>query len=83
MGEAKVRTFGQTSAGMSTANMTYTLPDGALFVLTQARSALADGPVFRGGIAPMQPAPKGETADVSLKTAAEWAAANSPRCAPK
>ena len=83
MGEARVRTFGQTSYGMSTANMTYTLPDGALFVLTQARSALADGPVFRGGIAPMQPAPKGETADVSLKTAAEWAAANSPRCAPK
>jgi hypothetical protein len=80
MGEARVRTFGQTSYGMSTANMTYTLPDGALFVLTQARSALADGPVFRGGIAPMQPAPKGEPVEASLKTAAEWAAASSPRC---
>jgi len=82
MGEARVRTFGQTSAGMSTANMTYTLPDGALFVLTQARSALADGPVFRGGIVPMQPAPKGEPVDTSLRTAAEWVAAHSPRCAP-
>jgi len=83
MGEARVRTFGQTSAGMSTANMTYTLPDGALFVLTQARSALVDGPVFRGGIAPMQPAPKGESTETSLRTAAEWVAANSPGCAPK
>ncbi|KGF78356.1 hypothetical protein IA69_30815 [Massilia sp. JS1662] len=83
MGEARVRTFGQTSYGMSTANMTYTLPDGGLFVLTQARSALADGPVFRGGIAPMQPAPKGEPVEASLRTAAEWAAANSPRCAPQ
>ena len=83
MGEARVRTFGQTSAGMSTANMTYTLPDGALFVLTQARSALADGPVFRGGIAPMQPAPQGEPVEASLRTAAEWAAASSPRCVPK
>jgi hypothetical protein len=81
MGEARVRTFGQTSYGMSTANMTYSLPDGAMFVLTQARSALADGPAFRGGIAPMQPAPKGEPVDASLRTAAEWAAANSPRCA--
>jgi hypothetical protein len=83
MGEARVRTFGQTSYGMSTANMTYTLPDGAMFVLTQARSALADGPAFRGGIAPMQPAPKGEPVEASLRTAAEWAAAHSPRCAPK
>ena len=83
MGEARVRTFGQTSAGMSTANMTYTLPDGALFVLTQARSALVDGPVFRGGIAPMEPAPKGESVEASLRTAAEWAAGRSPRCAPR
>jgi hypothetical protein len=82
MGETRVRTFGQTSHGQSTANATYPLPDGALLVLTQARSALADGPVFRGGIAPMQPAAAGETWDASVRTAAEWAAANSPRCAP-
>jgi hypothetical protein len=31
----------------------------------------------------MQPAPKGEPVEASLKTAAEWAAAHSPRCAPK
>jgi hypothetical protein len=83
MGEERVRTFGQTSYGMSTANQVYWLPDGAMLLLTQLRYALGDGPVFRGGIAPMQPAPKGESADVSLRTAAEWAAAHSPRCAPK
>jgi hypothetical protein len=82
MGEERVRTFGQTSYGMSTANMTYPLPDGATLVLTQSRYALGDGPVYRGGIPPMQPAPKGETVDASLRTAAEWVAANSPRCAP-
>ncbi|MCS0611899.1 S41 family peptidase [Massilia kyonggiensis] len=83
MGEERVRTFGQTSYGMSTANRVYWLPDGAMLLLTEMRYAVGDGPVFRGGIAPMQPAPKGESADASLKTAAEWAAANSPRCAPR
>jgi hypothetical protein len=81
MGEERVRTFGQTSYGMSTANVTYPLPDGASLVLTQARYALAGGPVYRGGIPPMQPAPKGEAVDASLRMAAEWAAAHSPRCA--
>jgi len=82
MGEERVRTFGQTSYGMATVNKTYPLPDGAALVLTERRYALADGPVYRGGIPPMQPAPKGEPVDTSLRTAAEWAAANSPRCAP-
>jgi hypothetical protein len=54
MGEERVRTFGQTSYGMSTANATYPLPDGATLVLTQSRYALGNGPVFRGGIPPMR-----------------------------
>ncbi|WP_160409443.1 S41 family peptidase [Massilia cellulosiltytica] len=83
MGEERVRTFGQASYGMSTANKVYWLPDGAMLLLTEMRYALADGPVFRGGIAPMQPAPKGEPVEASLRTAAEWAAANSPRCVPE
>ena len=82
MGEERVRTFGQTSYGMSTANVTYPLPDGATLVLTQSRYALGNGPVYRGGIPPMQPAPNGEPVQASLRTAAEWVAANSPRCAP-
>jgi hypothetical protein len=80
MGEERVRTFGQTSYGMSTANATYPLPDGASLVLTQARYALGDGPVYRGGIPAMQAAPKGEAVEASLRTAAEWAAANAPAC---
>jgi hypothetical protein len=82
MGEERVRTFGQTSYGMSTANATYPLKDGSTLVLTQARYALGNGPVYRGGIPPMQPAPKGEPVEASLRTAAEWVAANSPRCTP-
>lgn len=80
MGEERVRTFGQTSYGMSTANATYPLPDGAMLVLTQARSALGDGPGYRGGIPAMQPAPKGEPVDASLRTAAEWVAASAQAC---
>jgi hypothetical protein len=83
MGEERVRTFGQTSYGMSTVNQMHPLPDGGTLLLTQMRYALADSPVFHGGIAPMQPAPKGESTDASLRTAAEWAAANSPRCVPE
>jgi hypothetical protein len=77
-----VRTFGQTSYGMSTANQMYPLPDGGTLVLTQLRYALGEGPVFRGGIPAMQPAAAGDTWDASVRTAAEWVAANSPRCAP-
>jgi C-terminal processing protease CtpA/Prc len=81
MGEERVRTFGQTSYGMSTVNQMHPLPDGSTLLLTQMRYALGDGPVFHGGIAPMQPAAAGETWDVTVRAAAEWAAANSPRCA--
>jgi hypothetical protein len=82
MGEERVRTFGQTSYGMSTVNQMHPLPDGGTLVLTQMRYALGDGPVFRGGIPAMQPAAAGDTWDASVRTAAEWVAANSPRCAP-
>lgn len=80
MGEERVQTFGRTSYGMSTANMSYRLADGSTLVLTVSRYALGDGPVYHGGIAPMHPASAGEALDASLRTAAEWAAANSPRC---
>jgi hypothetical protein len=80
MGEDRVQTFGRTSQGLSTGNMTYLLPDGSNLVLTELRYALGDGPVYHGGIAPMHPAPAGETWDASVKAAAEWAAAGSPRC---
>jgi hypothetical protein len=80
LGEDRVQTFGRTSYGMSTGNVTYTLADGSTLVLTETRYALGKGPVFHKGIAPMHPAAKGESWDASVKTAAEWAAANSPQC---
>jgi hypothetical protein len=80
LGEDRVQTFGRTSYGMSTGNVTYALADGSTLVLTETRYALGDGPVFYKGIVPMHPATRGESWDASVRTAAEWAAANSPRC---
>jgi hypothetical protein len=80
MGEARVRTFGKTSYGMSTANAMHRLPNGATLVLTEMRYALGDGPVIHGGIPVTQPAAAGATWEASVREAAEWAAANSPRC---
>jgi hypothetical protein len=80
LGEDRVQTFGSTSYGKSTANVTYAMPDGSSLVLTEARYALGDGPVYQGGIAPLHPAAQGEPVAAAVKTAAEWAAANSPQC---
>lgn len=80
LGEARVQTFGSTSYGLSTANMTYRLADGSSLVLTESRYALGDGPVYQGGIAPMHPAAKDAPVGAAVKEAAEWAAANSPQC---
>lgn len=80
MGEDRVQTFGRMSQGLSTSNGTFELADGSTLVLTTARYALGDGPVYHGGIAPMHPAAAGEPLDASLGTAAEWVAANSPQC---
>jgi hypothetical protein len=83
LGEARVQTFGSTSYGMSTANATYTLADGSTLVLTQSRYALGEGPVYQGGIPAMHPAAQDQPVVDAVKTAAEWAAANSPQCAAK
>jgi len=80
LGETRVQTFGSTSYGLSTANKTYTLADGSTLVLTELRYALGDGPIYQGGIAPMHPAEKGAPVEDAVRTAAEWAAANSPQC---
>ena len=82
LGEERVRTFGRTSQGMSTANVTHRLPDGSSLVLTEMRYALGAGPVYRGGIAPMQAPGAGESWEASIKNAAQWAAANSKQCKP-
>jgi len=80
LGEARVQTFGNTSSGLTTANAAHPLPDGSTLVLTVARYALGDGPVFRGGIRPMHQGDPGESQVNVVASAAEWVAANSPRC---
>ena len=52
-------------------------------MLTELRDALGDGPIYQGGIAPMHPAEKDAPVEDAVRTAAEWAAANSPQCAAK
>ncbi|MFC5551697.1 S41 family peptidase [Massilia aerilata] len=83
LGEERVQTFGSTSFGKSTANSSYPLADGSMLVLTTSRYALGDGPVYQGGIPAMHPAAQDAPAEDAVKTAAEWAAANSPQCAAK
>jgi hypothetical protein len=80
LGEARVQTFGRPSGGLSTANMTYALPDGSFLVLTEQRYAQANGPIYHGRIAPMHLAAADETIDATVRKAADWAAASAPRC---
>lgn len=80
LGEVRVQTFGNTSSGMTTANATYALADGSTLVLTQSRYALGDGPIYVGGVAPMHPFNSEETLNDGVTLAANWVAANSPRC---
>jgi hypothetical protein len=77
----RVQTFGRSSSGMSTANSTYPLPDGAMLVLTEKRYAIGDKPVFRGPIPAGRPAAPGEPIKDVVRQAAQWAADKSPLCA--
>lgn len=77
----RIRTFGYTTDGRTSANMTHVLPDGSLLVLTERRYAVGATPV-RGGIAPQEPAREGEDRGALVRRAAEWAAGRSPLCRP-
>jgi len=81
MGEgARVRTFGRTSQGSTTANASHTLADGSLLALTTARYAIGDAAPIRGGIPAQVPAPSDAAPDASVQAAAEWVAQASPSC---
>jgi hypothetical protein len=80
LGEARVQTFGNTSYGMTTANATIALADGSSLVLSEFRYAIGDGPVYRGGVDPMHPLGPEETLNDGVNMAAQWVAANEPRC---
>lgn len=70
------RSFGARTYGMTTGNVTVSMPDNATLLLTTTRYAFGDQPVIRGKLAPDVAAP----AAAALQQAAEWAAANSPAC---
>lgn len=80
LGEARVRSFGHATSGMTTANVTHALADGSTLVLTEGRYALGDGPVVHRSVEPMHPFAPGEAISDGLAAVAEWAARNSPRC---
>lgn len=57
-GQANVRTFGTTTAGFPTGNVSHTLPDGAVLAITNAVEADRDGQIVSSALLP----------DVSAKT---------------
>lgn len=56
IGRNDVRTFGEPSAGFSTANTTFELDDGARLVITVSNAADRSGAVAQGALVPDEPA---------------------------
>lgn len=76
-GRANVRTFGEATAGLPTANVLKPLPDGALLVLTTALEADRTGRPYAGRIDPDEPVPTdwsrfGTDADPPVAAATSW-----------
>jgi carboxyl-terminal processing protease len=57
IGRDRVRSFGQPTAGLSTANVTFPLADGAVLVITTANAADRTGFQYEGPIAPDEKVP--------------------------
>lgn len=55
-GRPRARSFGEPTAGLSTANSTIPMVDGGLVIVTSAREADRTGRVYEGAVAPDQPA---------------------------
>src|SRR5262249_55719622 len=60
-GNPNTRSFGQRTRGLSTANSTFTLRDGAMIVLTQAIDADRNGQLYENGVTPDVVTDTGET----------------------
>jgi C-terminal processing protease CtpA/Prc len=73
-GRARTRSFGAPTAGLSTGNGTFPLPDGSLIFLTTSVAVDRDGHRYGGPIVPDQVAPIGRTpdGDPAVDSAAEW-----------
>jgi len=81
-GRPRTRSFGQGTAGLSTANEGVTLPDGSMMLLTTAIELDRDGNKYGGVIQPdvnVPAAPAGTATDPVISAAAAWLRA-STRC---
>ncbi|HTE48068.1 MAG TPA: S41 family peptidase [Gemmatimonadaceae bacterium] len=74
-GRPRTRSFGLPTAGQSTANRDYTLPDSSMIFLTVSVEADRTGRRYGEKIEPdetIQPSPKGSTEDAQLARAVAW-----------
>jgi hypothetical protein len=81
-GRPRSRSFGQGTAGLSTANQGLSLPDGSMMLVTTAIELDRDGNKYGGVIQPdvnVPAAPPGTAADPVIAAAATWLRA-STRC---
>jgi C-terminal processing protease CtpA/Prc len=75
IGRPRTRSFGLPTAGLSTANATMTLPDGAMILLTTAVEADRTGKRYGEKLAPDEVLPaaaSGATDDPQLDRAVAW-----------
>lgn len=75
IGRPRTRSFGLPTAGLSTANATMTLPDGAMIVLTTAMEADRTGMRYGEQVAPDEVIPagmSGATDDPQMDRAVAW-----------
>ncbi len=76
-GRPHARSFGKPTAGVPTANDSFTLSDGAVLVLTVALDADRTGHTYNSAIAPDQTVPVdmsqiGRTGDLGIEAATNW-----------
>jgi C-terminal processing protease CtpA/Prc len=76
-GRPDTRSFGRSTAGLSTANLAYRLSDGAVINLTVSTFADRTGRVYGESIAPDEVIPVSSTTrdpatDLTLRTAVQW-----------
>jgi carboxyl-terminal processing protease len=71
-GRARTRSFGQPTAGLSTANATFPLPDGAMILLTTAVDADRTGQRYGDRVAPDELVDGAAPIDAALVTALQW-----------
>lgn len=80
IGRPRTRSFGQPTAGLSTANTTLPLPDGSTLVLTVSVQADRTGRAYGGTIPPDDPvSPDAAAGDAALAQAIAWLRAQ-PSC---